>query len=200
MFNKKILAVGALVIASMGLGACADQYAYGRAPGYDRGYAGYDQYWGDPYGWRNVPVGYSGSGFGWYDNYYYPGSGAYVYDRRGNRSAWNQRQRGYWQPRIVQRPPIVGRAIGGSIARQGLPPGQVRQQQRVVRQQGQVIRQQQRVVRQQNQVQRQERRVERQAQRPDFQRPQSQRPQSGWQGQRGGRPDGGQRGGRDRRN
>jgi hypothetical protein len=37
MIGKKFFAIGALVVASMGLSACMDTYAYGRAPGY-----GYD--------------------------------------------------------------------------------------------------------------------------------------------------------------
>lgn len=169
MLRARVLSIGLLALAAVGVSACADQYAYGRAPGYDN-YAvgGYDQYWGDPYGYRNVPVGYVGTGFGWYGNYYYPGNGAYVYDRRGARRAWNNNQRAYWQPRIVRERPVIGNRIGGSIARQGFPQGQVRQQQRRVdRQQVQVDRQRTQVDRQRTQVQRQERRVERQANRVD---------------------------------
>ena len=209
MMRKKIFAVGALFIASLGLGACADQYAYGRAPGYGYydgyggGYTGWDQYYGDPFGWQRVPVGFIGNGFGWSGGYYYPGNGVYVYDRRGQRRAWNQQQRAYWQPRVAARQQV--------IVRPGVLPGQVRQGQ-VVRQQGRVIRQQGWAQRQEGQIQRQERRAERQARRPQsgwqegarqerrVER-QAQRPQSAWQGgtRQGSVRQGGERRGGERR-
>ncbi|WP_333571181.1 hypothetical protein [Sphingomonas sp.] len=59
------------------------------------------------YGGSRVAVGYGsawGSGFGdpywgWHDDYYYPGTGAYVYDRYRHRHAWNDGQRAYWEQR-----------------------------------------------------------------------------------------------------
>lgn len=173
MMRAKVLSIGLLALAAMGVGACADQYAYGRAPGYGNvgGFNDYNQYWGDPYGYRNVPVGFIGQGFGWYGNQYYPGNGNFVYDRRGVRRAWNQQQRRYWQPRIVTQRPVIGNRIGGAIARQGLPPGQYRQQNRIDRQRAQVDRQRNQVNRQRNQVERQRDRVERQRDRVERQRP-----------------------------
>jgi hypothetical protein len=59
------------------------------------------------YGGSRVAVGY-GSAYGgaygspywgWYDDYYYPGTGAYVYDRYRHRHAWNDGQRAYWEQR-----------------------------------------------------------------------------------------------------
>ncbi|NLS25863.1 hypothetical protein S2M10_08380 [Sphingomonas sp. S2M10] len=55
------------------------------------------------YGGSRVAVGY-GSGYGspywgWYGDYYYPGTGAYVYDRYRHRHAWNSGQRAYWEQR-----------------------------------------------------------------------------------------------------
>ena len=37
--------------------------------------------------------------FGWYDDYYYPGTGIYVYDSYRQPHAWNDRQRRYWTSR-----------------------------------------------------------------------------------------------------
>jgi len=47
---------------------------------------GYNTAWGDPY-------------WGWYGDYYYPGTGIYVYDRYRNRAPWTAQQRGYWEGR-----------------------------------------------------------------------------------------------------
>lgn len=61
----------------------------------------------DGYGYGGVSLGY-GSGYhdpwyydryGWYDGFYYPGSGYYVYDRYGKRHRWNNHHRHYWQSR-----------------------------------------------------------------------------------------------------
>ena len=179
MFPKKMIVVGAVLISSLGLGACADQYAYGRAPGYDDGYgySQWDQYYGNPLGWQQVPVGFLGNGFGWYGNNFYPGNGIYVYDRRGVRRAWNQQQRGFWQPRTEARGLYRGRAgVLTGQARPGLVrPGQVRQGQvrpgQVVRQQDRVINRQGRVIdRQRQAVRQQDRVISRQDQAIDRQR------------------------------
>lgn len=58
---------------------------------------------GDDYGYGGVSMGY-GSGYsypyyGWYDDFYYPGTGYYVYDRGGRRHTWNDGQRRYWEGR-----------------------------------------------------------------------------------------------------
>jgi hypothetical protein len=63
----------------------------------------------DGYGYGGVSVGY-GSGYygdpywGWYDDYYYPGTGYYIYDRGGARHTWNDSQRHYWESRRGNRP------------------------------------------------------------------------------------------------
>jgi len=57
---------------------------------------------GDRYGHGYGRVGYGnyyGSYYGWYGDRYYPGVGYYVYDRRGSRHRWNDRQRRYWEAR-----------------------------------------------------------------------------------------------------
>lgn len=83
MLSHRIRAAVLVASASLGLAACStyDGYGYGYGSGYYRG--GYALSDGGPF-------------YGWYDNYYYPGSGYYIYDRRGNRRAMNQQQRSYW--------------------------------------------------------------------------------------------------------
>ena len=63
--------------------------------GYGSGYGGYG--YGYPYG----GYGYGGyyDPFGWYGDFYYPGTGIYVYDRHHNRHEWNDNQRRYWTDR-----------------------------------------------------------------------------------------------------
>lgn len=78
------------------LGGCAtDGYGYGgmsMGSGYYGGGPYYDPYYG--------PAGYYGGGYGgWYNDYYYPGRGYYVYDRRGSRHRWSDSQRAYWERR-----------------------------------------------------------------------------------------------------
>ena len=103
MLGKMILRVALIGVAALGLGACTTGYGYGGVFGGGSGYDGlqysstYDNYYGDPYGYRSVPYGYVGSGFGWSSGYYYPGNGVYVYDRYGGRRNWSAAQRGYWQ-------------------------------------------------------------------------------------------------------
>ncbi len=62
--------------------------------GYDDGYYG------------NSGGGYYGgasAGYGWYDNYYYPGNGYYVYDRAGARHRMRDQDRHYWLERRQDR-------------------------------------------------------------------------------------------------
>src|SRR5690349_12322622 len=65
------------LISGISLTGCA--YG-GIGYGYGSGYGGYDP-------------------FGWYGDYYYPGSGIYVYDRYRTRHVWNDDQRRYWSGR-----------------------------------------------------------------------------------------------------
>lgn len=83
MTVRRTFSILAVAAASFGLAACADYY--------DR-----------PYGYSSAAVGY-GAGYysqpyyGWYQNYYYPGTGIYIYDRRGVRQRWSGAHRNYWQ-------------------------------------------------------------------------------------------------------
>lgn len=195
MIAKRFLSIGILAVAALGLGACADQYAYGRAPGYDDGgyYSQYDQYYGDPYGYQYVPAGFIGSGFGWYGSYYYPGTGGFVYDRRGYRQAWNQQQRAYWQPRVAQRQnfrrdnPVIGNRIGRGIANQqqwNREQVQVdRRGNRIDQRQVQVDRRGNRIDRRGNQIDRQGNQIERQQLRAQREANQIARQQAGQQPQ-----------------
>jgi hypothetical protein len=70
--------------AALALAGCVtDGYGYG---GVDVGYGGGYGYSGSPY-------------YGWYDDYYYPGTGYYVYDRGGARHRWSDGHRAYWEGR-----------------------------------------------------------------------------------------------------
>jgi hypothetical protein len=81
-----LLAAGALA-----LGACA----YG-------GYGG--AYYGD-YGYGAPYYGYSYGAydpFGWYGDYYYPGTGIFVFDSSHHRHRWDRDQERYWTSRRTQ--------------------------------------------------------------------------------------------------
>ena len=93
------------LLSGVTLGGCAyglgDPYGgYGGVNvGYGNGY--YGNGYGSPYGYGGY--GY-GSPYGWYDNYYYPGSGYYVYDSYRRPHVWTSTQRSYWtarQPTVV---------------------------------------------------------------------------------------------------
>lgn len=71
----------AIALAALALGGCSN---YG-GRGYSRVSLGY----GYPHR----------SYYGWYDDYYYPGAGYYLYDRYGTRHRWNDGQRRYWEGR-----------------------------------------------------------------------------------------------------
>lgn len=85
MFPPRLTAV-LLAAAALGLGGCSTYDGYGRySAGYGSGYYG-SSYYGGPH-------------YGWYDGFYYPGTGYYVFDRAGQRHRWNARQQRYWQAR-----------------------------------------------------------------------------------------------------
>jgi hypothetical protein len=94
MFGRTIGLIGLLVGIGGGLGGCTDGYGYS---GVNVGYAsgGYYDGYGPGYGY----AGYAPSYFGWYGDYYYPGTGVYVYDRYRRRQVWNDGQRRYWEGR-----------------------------------------------------------------------------------------------------
>lgn len=111
----KMFKMAAASVMAVGLSGCATMYGdgygygggyyddgYGYNDGYNDGYYndgyyddgyGYDDYYYDDYrlGYPNI-----GFGGGWYNNYYYPGYGTYLYDRSGQHWAMNQYYRNYW--------------------------------------------------------------------------------------------------------
>ncbi|MBA3511018.1 hypothetical protein [Sphingomonas sp.] len=110
-----------VLVAAVGLGGCATYSPFGYGNGVSVSYGDryhdpyYDRY--SPYGSRyGSRYGY-GAGYapyGWYDGFYYPGSGYYVYDRYRNPYYWNDGQRRYWTVR--QKDPSV-REVWSDFAR-----------------------------------------------------------------------------------
>ncbi len=100
-----------IVLSGCAYGMYGDPYGYGYGPhsgvsvgvGYGGGYGGYG-YGGYGYGYPYAyGYGYGyGDPFGWYGDYYYPGTGIYVYDHNHNRHQWSDQQRHYWEQRRSQ--------------------------------------------------------------------------------------------------
>lgn len=107
-----LLAIG----AALSLSACGGYYGTGVSVGYNGGYGYDDGYYDDGYGYADgYGYGYGSSAYdvygdpyfsgrygyspayGWYNNYFYPGTGYYVYDRRGTRYSYNDDQRRFWE-------------------------------------------------------------------------------------------------------
>lgn len=84
-----LAAVGALALGGCAYGGYGGYGSLGYGGGY--GSAGY---YGD-YGYGSYGSPY----WGWYDDFYYPGTGIYVYDRQRRRHVWNDRQRNHWNGR-----------------------------------------------------------------------------------------------------
>jgi len=105
MFAYPIRTVALTLCAAAGLSACTTgPYGYGGVSvGVGNGY--YDPYYGG-YGY-GYGAGYPGYGlgygldpyWGWYDGFYYPGTGYYVYDRYRRPHRWTDTQRRYWEQR-----------------------------------------------------------------------------------------------------
>lgn len=78
-------------VAALTLSGCMTDGGYGFRGG--RGYV--DPFYGP---------GVAPFGGGWYNDFYYPGTGVFVYDRRGTRRGWSTAERRYWQgQRALQR-------------------------------------------------------------------------------------------------
>ncbi|HWW55264.1 MAG TPA: hypothetical protein VN047_00070, partial [Sphingopyxis sp.] len=72
--------------------ACADSYYDYDPYAYDNGY-GYNCYDGSDYGSGFVQIGFGG---GWYDDYYYPGYGMWMFDNYRNRYPLRGQYLNYW--------------------------------------------------------------------------------------------------------
>jgi hypothetical protein len=104
MFMPRIRTAALALTAALGLSACTgydDGYGYG---GLSVGYGSvgyYDDYY-DPYyggGYYGSRYGSYTPYYGWYNNFYYPGTGYYVYDRYRRPHRWNDQQQRYWMDR-----------------------------------------------------------------------------------------------------
>lgn len=103
-----LVAAGTLV-----LGGCAYDN-YGMGYGYGGGY-GYNGYYGDsgyagPY-YGDYGSGYGAPYFGWYGDYYYPGTGIYVYDSYRRPRTWSDQERSYW----TNRRPAMSSSSGQTV-------------------------------------------------------------------------------------
>lgn len=102
MFSR-VRTIAVVALAPTLLGGClmADGLYSGVSVGAgDYGYNpyGYEPY-GYPYGYDPYGGYYGGPAYGWYDNYYYPGNGTYVYDRAGRAHHMRAQDRAYWEAR-----------------------------------------------------------------------------------------------------
>ena len=92
-----------LAASGLSLGACAYDGGYHGASLGTAGWYDADACWN--YGW-NGWTGWAGAyqpGYcGWYGDYFYPGTGVYVYDRSRTRHRWTTAQQHYWAPRVAQ--------------------------------------------------------------------------------------------------
>ena len=77
-----------LIAATAALGACSS-YGYGGS----RVSVGYSSGGYYPYSYSRYPY------YGWYDGFYYPGTGYYIFDSYGRRHRWSDRHRHYWEGR-----------------------------------------------------------------------------------------------------
>lgn len=62
-------------------------------------YAPFDDYYACDSGYGFANIGYGG---GWYDDYYYPGYGVYIFDRGGRRHSMRDHDRRYWAERRAE--------------------------------------------------------------------------------------------------
>lgn len=81
---QRIGTIALVIAAGVGASACVDD-GYGYRHGYTSVSVGvggaYDPYWG------------------WYGDYYYPGTGYYVYDQYRHPRRWTDGERLYWEGR-----------------------------------------------------------------------------------------------------
>jgi hypothetical protein len=96
---KALLRIAALAAAGTALSGCVYDVGLGYASdGYydDYGcdpYGGYDSYYDCDYRSGFYNIGYGG---GWYDNYWYPGYGFFLFDNYGQRYNMRDNHRRYW--------------------------------------------------------------------------------------------------------
>ena len=110
MYAFRFRAAAVALVAGIGLSGCMTPYGSGLSVGLGNG-GYYNPYYGSRYGYNGYGYnagygyGYPGYGYGyapyygWYDNFYYPGSGFYVYDIYRNPYRWTDAQQDYWEAR-----------------------------------------------------------------------------------------------------
>ncbi|MDQ2892222.1 MAG: peptidase [Pseudomonadota bacterium] len=105
MTLKRIGLFSLVIGIGLGTAACTDGYGFsGLSVGYGSGGYGSGGYYGDGYdsgyGYGNgYNSAYGAPYYGWYNDYYYPGTGIYVYDQYRRPFRWNDGQRRYWEGR-----------------------------------------------------------------------------------------------------
>jgi hypothetical protein len=115
--------IALLAAAGLSLGACAANGVYA---GGDAGLAYNDGLYDPAACWNTgfLNYGFSSPYCGWYDGYFYPGSGNYVYDRYRNRHAWTGPQQQHW---TTQARGPNGRTVGLGSSGGVVPPRAARQ-------------------------------------------------------------------------
>ena len=103
--KKILLKIAALAAAGIGVSGCTYDMGLGYASDgyYGDGYynddyncdpyGGYDRYYNCDYGNGFYNIGFGG---GWYDNYWYPGHGFFLFDNFGRRHSMRDNHRRYW--------------------------------------------------------------------------------------------------------
>ncbi len=111
MYASRLRIAALAAVAAAGLAACTTPYGYGGVSvgagsgyygsnygyGYGGGYPGYG--YGYDAGYPGYGLGYAPY-WGWNDNFYYPGTGYYVYDIYRRPHRWSDAQRRYWRERL----------------------------------------------------------------------------------------------------
>ena len=104
------VSLGGCAYGGLGLGSgYGSPYGYGNpygsgisySIGYGNGYSPYG-YGYSPYGYGYSPYGYGMPYYGWYNDFYYPGTGYYVYDSNRQPRVWSDAEKAYWTQRLLQ--------------------------------------------------------------------------------------------------
>lgn len=102
MISNRLRAALFVLAASAATSACTNFGPYGGiGVGVGSGYGGYgyDPYYAG-YGYGS---GYGYNPYGWYNGFYYPGAGYWVYDPDRNRREMTPEERAYWRARFQSR-------------------------------------------------------------------------------------------------
>lgn len=89
----------ALAAGTLAVGACADDMYGPYGYGYGGLSVGYSDYGYGPYGYGYGPYYGGYDPFGWYGDFYYPGTGIFVYDSYRRPHRWSGDQERYWTSR-----------------------------------------------------------------------------------------------------